>query len=90
MTKRSHGAGSFNEDKKAGKTRIRYRVDGKRYSETFTGTKKEAEARLRTLLTSADKGEYVAPDKQTIRSWIEHWLKIGAPGRRKKAVSGRT
>jgi integrase len=90
MTKRSHGAGSFKEDKKAGKTRIRYYVDGKRFSETYTGTKKEAEVRLRTLLSSADKGEYVAPDKQTVRSWVEYWLKIGAPGRRKNAVSGRT
>ena len=43
MTKRSHGAGSFKEDKKVGKTRIRYYVDGKRFSETFTGTKREAE-----------------------------------------------
>jgi integrase len=90
MTKRSHGTGSFKEDKKAGTTRIRYYVDGKRYSETFGGTKKEAEVRLRTLLSSADKGEHVAPDKQTVKSWIEHWLKIGAPGRRRHEVSGRT
>jgi integrase len=90
MTKRQRGAGSFKEDKKAGKIRIRYRVEGKRYSETFTGTKKEAEARLRTLLGSADKGEHVAPDRQTVKIWIEHWLKIGAPGRRRNKVSGRT
>jgi integrase len=90
MTKRSHGTGSFKEDKKAGTTRIRYRVDGKRYSETFPGTKKEAEVRLRTLLSSADKGEHIAPDQQTVKGWIEHWLKIGAPGRRKNAVSART
>lgn len=90
MTKRSHGTGSFKEDKKAGTTRIRYRVDGKRYSETFPGTKKEAEVRLRTLLSSADKGDHVAPDRQTVKGWIEHWLKIGAPGRRKNAVTART
>jgi integrase len=90
MTKRSHGTGSFKEDKKAGQTRIRYYVDGKRYSETFAGNKKEAEARLRTLLGAADKGEHIAPDKQTVKGWIEHWLKIGAPGRRRNKVSGRT
>jgi integrase len=90
MTKRPHGLGSFKEDKKAGKVRIRYRVDGKRYSETFTGTKKQAEARLNALLHSADKGEHIAPDKQTVKGWIEHWLKIGAPGRRRNKVSGRT
>jgi integrase len=89
MTKRAHQTGGlqkFGPDK----FRIRYRVGSKRHSEMFSGNQQQAEARLRVLLGAADKGEHVAPDRQTVKGWIEHWLKIGAPGRRRNEVSGRT
>jgi integrase len=70
--------------------RLRYRVDGKRYAKAFHGTKAEAQKELRRLLASVDKGEHVAPDRITLRQWTEHWLAIGAPGRRQKKVGRRT
>jgi integrase len=39
---------------------------------------------------AADKGEHVAPDKITVGEWIEKWLEIGAPGRRRKKVGQHT
>ncbi|WP_439409754.1 tyrosine-type recombinase/integrase [Bradyrhizobium sp. DASA03076] len=57
----------------------------------FDGTKDEAEAKLRDIFTSADKGTFVAPTDKTVGGWIDYWLKIGAPGsRRNKPVSPRT
>src|SRR5258708_6642592 len=88
--KRPHGTGSIKEDKKTGKTRIRYRVNGARHSETFAGTRKEAEARLRDLLNSADTGQFITPDKITVGAWIDQWIAAGAPGRKKKKVGQRT
>jgi integrase len=32
----------------------------------------------------------VAPDRTTLQAWIDHWISIGAPGRRKRKVGNRT
>lgn len=69
---------------------LRYRIGPTQFSTTFRGTKKEAQKKLRDLLTSGDKGEHVAPNKMSLGGWIEHWLSIGAPGRKKKRVGRRT
>jgi integrase len=70
--------------------RLRYRIDGKRYSRAFRGTRPEAQRALRDLLHAGDKGEHVAPSKVTVGRWVDEWLEIGAPGRRRKKVSQRT
>jgi integrase len=70
--------------------RIRYRIDGVRYAKIVEGTKTDAAKGLRRLLHAGDEGKHVAPDKITVEAWIDRWISIGAPGRRKKKVGGRT
>lgn len=41
--------------------------------------------RLREVLKTADDGVHVAPDKQTVAAWIDHWIGIGAPGKGQEA-----
>jgi integrase len=45
------------------------------YFETVNGPKKEAEKRLRELLTELDKGTFVKPGKSTLAEYLESWLK---------------
>jgi integrase len=78
--KRSHRTGglqNFGPDT----WRIRYRVKGKRHSQMFAGTRDEAEAKLRALLGSVDKGEFVEPSKITVadfvRSRVAQWEASG-------------
>jgi integrase len=89
MAKRSYGGGTIDE-RGANTYRLRYLIDGRRYSKTFSGTKAEARKELRTLVNSGDTREFVVPNKITIGQWIDQWLDAGAPGRRKKKVSQRT
>jgi integrase len=70
--------------------RLRYRAAGKRVSQTFRGTKRDAQKELRRLIRTADTGEHVSPDRMTLGQWIERWLAAGAPGRRQRALRGRT
>ena len=42
--------------------------------ETVVGNKKEAEKRLRELLTQLDKGIYVKPGKTTLGEYLRSWL----------------
>jgi integrase len=89
MSKRDHGAVTIVQ-RGENAWRLRYRVNGKRYSVTVKGSKAYAVRRLRELLKAGDDHTHVAPDKQTVASWIDHWITIGAPGRRKKKNAGRT
>ena len=83
MTKRSYGDGGI--DQRGENTfRLRYRVGKQRYAVTFTGTLAEARKKLRELLKSGDDGTHVEPSRITLAEWAEHWLSIGAPGRKKK------
>jgi integrase len=80
MTKRrTHGDGGIDE-RGENSWRLRYRVNGRRFTKAFHGTLSEARKALRDLLHAGDTGRHVAPDKVTLGDWIEHWLGIGAPG----------
>src|SRR5215467_8479497 len=70
--------------------RLRYRINGQRFSTTFRGTLSDARKELRRLIRSGDTGEHVAPDKITLAQWVEQWIAAGAPGRRQKKVGRRT
>jgi integrase len=70
--------------------RLRYRINGLRFSVTFHGTLGDARKELRRLIRSGDTGEHVAPDKITLAQWVEQWVAAGAPGRRQRRVARRT
>jgi integrase len=90
MSNRGHyGSGSIDPSGE-GAWRLRYRIDGQRFAKHVKGTKQEATKELRRLLREGDTGTHVAPDKTTLGDWIDHWISIGAPGRRKKKVGRRT
>jgi integrase len=90
MRKRGHYGGGSIDPSGEGAWRLRYRIDGQRYAKHVKGTKQEAAKELRRLLREGDTGTHVAPDKTTLGDWINHWISIGAPGRRKKRVGRRT
>ena len=89
MAKRQYGGGVI-EQRGPGVFRLRYAINGERFSRTITGTKAEAKVKLRELLKSGDDGAHVAPNKITVGEWIDQWLASGAPGQRQKAVSQNT
>lgn len=89
MTKRGHGEGTIDE-RGEGIFRLRYRVNGERFTQTFRGTKAEARKEMRKLLKAGDDGEHVDPSKKTVGQWIAEWIAAGAPGRKKKRVGQRT
>ena len=90
MTKRrSHGEGTITQ-RGENSFRLRYRIGRQRFSVTFRGTRQEARAKLRDLLKSGDDNSHVEPTRMTLGAWIEHWLSIGAPGRRKRHVGRRS
>jgi integrase len=71
---RSKGDGSA-EQRGEGIWRLRYSVDGKRFTQTVRcETKKEALAKLREILNGADNGAHVAPNKVTVAERVETWL----------------
>jgi integrase len=89
MTKRSHGDGAI--DERGDNTyRLRYRVDGKRFTKTFHGTLSEARKEIRALVRSGETGEHVEPVKLSVGAWIDQWIAAGAPGRKKERVGQRT
>ena len=71
--KRDYGGGGI-DPRGEGRWRLRYRVNGKRFSVTFRGTITDAKRELRRLLKSADDGAHVAPDKITLSEWAAQWL----------------
>jgi len=89
MANRNYGVGTIDQ-RGENNYRLRYSIDRKRYSTSFSGTKAEARKELRKLVRSGDTGEFVAPTKITVGQWIDEWLEAGAPGRRRKKVSQRT
>jgi hypothetical protein len=84
-----YGAGSIDQSGK-NSWRLRYRISGVRYTKVVEGTKTDAAKTLRELLHAGDTGQHVAPDKMTVNAWIDHWIDVGAPGRRKKKVGRKT
>jgi integrase len=63
---------------------------GKRYTNTFHGSLKDARKQLRALLKSGDDGDHIAPARITVAQWVAQWIAIGAPGRKMKHVGRRT
>jgi hypothetical protein len=58
-----------------GSFELRYRVDGRTKTETFRGTKRDAQRRLRELLTLADHNMHPNdPDRLTTTQWLCRWL----------------
>jgi integrase len=70
--------------------RIRYRINGVRFAKTVKGSRTEAARELRRLLQAGDDGRHVAPDRVTLRQWIEQWIAAGAPNKRKRKKTART
>jgi integrase len=89
MSKRSHGEGSIDE-RGDDVHRLRYRVNGRRFTKTFRGKLGDARKELRRLLRDGDTGEHVDPSKLTVGDWIDQWIAAGSPGRKKKKVGQRT
>ncbi|MCW2219519.1 integrase [Bradyrhizobium japonicum] len=84
--KRSHGSGSI-QQRGENSWRLRYYVGDARHETTFRGTKKEAETKLRSLLSDADKGVHVAPGKTTLNTWAAEWIALKAAERQHKTVA---
>jgi integrase len=56
--------------------RIRYRLNGVRYTKVVEGSKTEAAKELRRLLHTGDSGQHVAPDRITLGQWVTDWLAL--------------
>ncbi len=70
---RAHGDGGIDE-RSPGHFRLRYRVDGKRFTKSFHGSIGEARRELRRLIKSADDGQHVAPARTLIADYLRGWL----------------
>jgi integrase len=71
--RRDHGDGGIDE-RGPDRWRLRWRVDGKRFTKSFHGPVGEARKELRRLIKSADDGQRVAPDKITVERYLSDWL----------------
>jgi integrase len=93
MNRRDHGDGGIDE-RGSDRWRLRWRVDGKRFTKSFHGSIGEARKELRRLIKSADDGQHVAPDKLTLAAWIERWIALQRRGdtdqSRRGLVNART
>jgi integrase len=87
--RRDHGDGGI-DARGENSWRLRYRVQGARFTKTFRGSLGDARKELRRLIRSGDVGEHVAPTKVMLAQWVEQWIATGAPGRRQKRVTRRT
>lgn len=79
-TRRAHGDGGIDERQRhadgTSTFRLRYRVNGKRFTRTMRGTKADAKRELRRLLRDGDTGQHVAPDRITVAQWVTQWLAL--------------
>jgi len=89
MSKRHRGDGGIDE-RGPDSYRLRYRVNGVRYSKTFRGPLKDARKELRRLVRSGDTGEHVDPSRLTVAQWIEQWLANGAQGKKANIKARRS
>ena len=55
-------------------------ADGKRKQarRTVHGTKREADSKLRELVSGVEKGDYVTPSKESVGEFLTRWLDIYA------------
>src|SRR5262245_38133500 len=75
MRRRDYGDGGIDE-RSPGRYRLRWRVDGKRFTKSFHGSVGEARKELRRLVKSADDGQHVAPDKLMVATWVDRWIAL--------------
>ena len=73
--RRDHGDGGIDQ-RGINIFRLRYRINGKRFSVTFRGGRAEAKMELRRLVRTGDTGEHIAPDKITVAEWADKWLAL--------------
>ena len=73
IARRNHGDGGIDE-RGPDRWRLRWRVDGKRFTKSVHGSIAEARKELRRLVKSADDGQHIAPDKLTLADYIAEWL----------------
>lgn len=73
--KRHHGDGGI--DARGDDTwRLRYRLNGTRFTKTFRGSLSDARKELRRLIRTGDVGEHVAPDRVTLSEWVDRWIAL--------------
>jgi len=73
MSKRDHGDGGI-DPRGPDRWRLRWRVDGKRFTKSFRGSITEARRQLRRLIKNADDGQHVAPVRTLIANYLRDWL----------------
>lgn len=74
--KRGHyGSGSISPSGKDS-WRIRYRINGQRFSKTVAGSRTEAARELRNQLKAGDDGAHTAPNRTTLEAWSKAWLEL--------------
>jgi len=99
--RRDYGDGAIDERKRhsdgSATYRLRYYLDGKRFTRTVRGTRAEAKRELRRLVRSGDTGEHIAPDRITLAQWISQWVALlerkpdgEGIGRKRGLVNART
>lgn len=81
---RDHGDGGIDQRSK-NRWRLRYRINGKRFTKTVPGSITDAKRELRRLLKSGDDGAHVAPDKITLAQWLDTWI-----AQRQRKMNART
>jgi integrase len=59
-----------------GSWELRYRVDGAVKTTTFRGSKRDAAARLRELMSAADRGQHVDKSKITVADWVAERIAV--------------
>lgn len=75
MSKRKYGVGRV--EQRGDKFRLRYSIDGQKFTKTVAaGSKAEAAKMLRALLHSGDIGQHVDPSTIALSNWIDQWLKL--------------
>lgn len=102
IDRRDHGDGAIDERRRhpdgSSTYRLRYYLDGKRYTRTVRGTKADAKKELRRLIRSGDSGEHVPPDRITLAQWVSRWIALlerkhdgeKGIGRKRGLVNART
>src|SRR6516165_9997686 len=94
MSRQRYGTGSI-EQRAANRFRLTHYVHGKRQREWVSGTRSDANRRLRELTAKADAGEHVPASGITLKSWVVEWTKLLGRGeangmRRRGLVTPRT
>jgi integrase len=78
-SRRDHGDGGI-DPRGPDRWRLRWRVEGKRFTKSFHGSISDARKELRRLIKSADDGQHVAPDKLTLAAWVDRWIALQRRG----------